>query len=224
MNAKSVDNEIALRNGKVKELTVVRGTKREKREVAVAGDLVSVSFASSDYGGGGPQAGGHKYIALFDIHERLRKEALLNVAIAVSENEQKNALILSGRGELQIGILLEEMRREGYEMALSPPRVVTTQEVLEDGTVMELEPWESITVDVPTELSASVIDKLSSRGAELREMEGDGGARTALRFEIASRCFFGLRSWIVEVTGGQAALNLPREEAPGNDITWIRDI
>ncbi|CAD7935792.1 unnamed protein product [Amoebophrya sp. A120] len=273
MDAKNGRNELVGQGGKVKEITVVRGTKREKLDRASQGDIVSLSFAggssfapasgsattTSEAGGAGdstaagaggpsssgafqprwtqtvfhsgrskevepipcteidppvicvkvtvndaPGAGKAKFIALYDIYARLRKEALVNVAIGVEENADKSALRLSGRGELQLGILIENMRREGYEMTLSPPRVVTTIDP-SDG-VTELEPWESVQVDVPTDLSATVIERLSSRGGELKEMDANSKNRTTLRFEIASRNFFGLRAWVTEATGGQAAV------------------
>ncbi|CAD7958168.1 unnamed protein product [Amoebophrya sp. A25] len=234
VHAKSLDN-VKLHSGKVKELTVVRGMKREKVDYAVSGDLVSVSVSGflprwtqtlcsnpvkvdaipclqidptvicvkvtvND----SPLAGKSKYISLFDIHERLKRETVVNVAISVTESEDKSSLVLSGRGELQMGILIEEMRREGYEMTLSPPRVVTTTDP-EDPTV-ELEPWESVEIDVPTDLSAQIIERLSSRGGELKDINSDSKQRSQMRFEIPSRCFFGMRAWVGDITGGQAAL------------------
>ena len=87
---------------------------------------------------------------LHDIGERLKKEVLVNVAITVAEAADKSSIRVNGRGELQLGILIEEMRREGYEMTLSPPSVITTTCPT---TGAELDPWELIDIECPQDFA-----------------------------------------------------------------------
>lgn len=230
--AKGTDGTV-VGQGKAKEITVVKGLKREKVEVAYSGDIVNVSISGfmprwtqtlcsspsvepvpcieidppvlsvTVRFNDSPMAGKDgKYITLYDIGERLKKEVQNNVAIAVQVSPEKDSYELRGRGELQIGILIEEMRREGYEMSLSPPSVVTTKD--EDGNV--LEPWELVDIELPGEFAPNVIEKFTSRHAELRDMQTNDHGMVQLVFEISSRGFFGMRSFLKEMSGGQAVV------------------
>src|SRR5690606_498794 len=117
------------------------------------------------------------------IRDRLLKEAESNVAIRVTESAGKDAFEVAGRGELQLGVLIENMRREGFEVSISRPRVVFQPD--EDGK--RLEPIEDVVVDVDDEYSGVVIDKLSQRKAELKDMGPSGAGKTRIRLEAPSR-------------------------------------
>jgi len=126
---------------------------------------------------------------------RLKKEAMTNVAIEVLESPNKDKYEVRGRGELQLGILLETMRREGYEMSIFPPTVVYKKD--ESGKV--LEPWEELSVEVPSEVSADIISKMSERSSDLIDMKTLKDT-TKLTFHCASRLFMGMRSYIKEIS------------------------
>jgi len=136
------------------------------------------------------------------IGERLQKEAATNPAIEVHESPTRDFFEIRGRGEMQLGILVEEMRREGYEMTLSPPTVVRQKG--EDGMVME--PWEDVQIEVDSVHSSSVIDRMSTRGAKVVEMNAVSGDRQALRFEASTAALLGARSWLREATGGTGVM------------------
>eukprot|EP00929_Paragymnodinium_shiwhaense_P118634 TRINITY_DN90549_c0_g1_i1.p1 TRINITY_DN90549_c0_g1~~TRINITY_DN90549_c0_g1_i1.p1 ORF type:complete len:678 (-),score=187.98 TRINITY_DN90549_c0_g1_i1:440-2473(-) len=142
-----------------------------------------------------------KYLTLHSIGERLDKEAQMNPAIEVKESPLRDYFEIRGRGEMQLGILIEEMRREGYEMSLSPPQVVKIQD--ENGKW--LEPWENITIDVGMDYGSAIIERFSSSGAKVVDMHTAGDQQT-LKFESASANFLGLRTWLREATGGTAAV------------------
>jgi len=143
-----------------------------------------------------------KYITMHAIGERLEKEAITNPAIQVHESPQRDYFEIRGRGEMQIGILVEEMRREGYEMSLSPPSVVRTRR--EDGVM--LEPWETVDIETNNEHSSAVIERMSVRGAKVLDVNGVGDDRQSMRFEISTAAFIGMRSGIRELTGGTAVV------------------
>lgn len=142
-----------------------------------------------------------KHLTLLSIGERLQREALSNPAIEVMEGEGRKHFEVRGRGELQLGILLEEMRREGYEMSLSPPSVVMTKD--ENGDT--LEPWELLTIDVDNDNSGAVMEKMATRNSNLSDMQTVGN-RTRMKFECATRSFLGMRSWLRDTTGGTAVI------------------
>jgi len=143
-----------------------------------------------------------KYITMHAIGERFEREAITNPAIEVIESPAREYFELRGRGEMQLGILIEEMRREGYEMTLSPPTVVKTQ--AEDGTW--LEPWEDVQVEVHMDHGSLVIDRMATAGAKVVDMTTTG-EQQVLKFEVASAAFLGLRTWLREATGGTAAIS-----------------
>jgi len=143
-----------------------------------------------------------KHITLFSIGERLEKESITNPAIAIAESPMRDFFEIRGRGEMQIGILIEEMRREGYEMSLSPPSVVKQKG--EDGVMME--PWEDVQIDCGNEHSSIVIERMSARGAKVVDVQSAAGDRQTMRFEIATSSFMGMRSWLRDASGGTATI------------------
>lgn len=118
------------------------------------------------------------------------------MAISVSQSESSEAFNVHGRGELQLAILIEEMRREGFEMCVSAPQVLFKTD---PDTKQKLEPIEEVTIDVDAEYSGSVIDKLSNRGGEIVEFK-EMQDKVRLLFKIPSRCLMGYRS---EVRGSR---------------------
>jgi len=140
-----------------------------------------------------------KHITMHSIGERLEREALTNPAIEIQQSAQRDFFEIRGRGEMQLGILIEEMRRDGYEMTLSPPSVVKT--TLEDGSI--LEPWEDVQVEVSNDHSSMVVERMSIRGAKVVDMTTNGDRQTLI-FESSSQANLGLRTWLREVTGGTA--------------------
>lgn len=137
------------------------------------------------------------------IRDRLMRESEGNVAIRVSESEDKDAYEVAGRGELQLGILIEMMRREGYELSISRPRVLF--QTGEDG--QRLEPIEEIVVDVDEPYSGTVINKLSERKAELTNMKPSGGGKIRLNFLAPSRGLIGYYSEFLSDTRGTGLMN-----------------
>ncbi|MHB9073478.1 MAG: translational GTPase TypA [Desulfobaccales bacterium] len=136
------------------------------------------------------------------IKERLDKEVLYNVSIRVEPAATRDAFKVSARGELQLAVLIEMMRREGFEMSLSKPKVVT-QEI--DGKLME--PLELAVVDIPEEFVGIITEKLSSRRGHLMKMVNHGSGRVRLEFEIPSRSLIGLRGQFLNDTRGTGLLN-----------------
>ncbi len=137
------------------------------------------------------------------IRDRLMRESEGNVAIRVSESEDKDAYEVAGRGELQLGILIEMMRREGYELSISRPRVLFQTSA--DG--QKLEPIEEVVVDVDEPYSGTVISALSERKAELMNMKPSGGGKVRLNFLAPSRGLIGYYSEFLSDTRGTGLMN-----------------
>ncbi|MDF1778942.1 MAG: translational GTPase TypA [Rhizobiaceae bacterium] len=137
------------------------------------------------------------------IRDRLMKEAEGNVALKIEEAEDKDSFYVSGRGELQLAVLIETMRREGFELAVSRPRVVMKK--AEDGTV--LEPIEEVVIDVDEEHSGIVVQKMSERKAEMVELRPSGGNRLRLVFHAPTRGLIGYQSELLTDTRGTAIMN-----------------
>ena len=137
------------------------------------------------------------------IRSRLLAEAETNVAVTFSENESKDAFEIGGRGELQLGVLIETMRREGYEVNVSRPRVLFKKN--EDGS--KLEPFEEVTIDVDDEYSSAVIDSMNQRKSELKEMKSGGKGKTRLIFKAPSRGLIGYQNQFLTETKGTGVLN-----------------
>ncbi|PHR62949.1 MAG: translational GTPase TypA [Robiginitomaculum sp.] len=137
------------------------------------------------------------------IRERLMRQAEGDVAISVTESDNKDAFEVAGRGELQLGVLIENMRREGFELAVSRPRVVTTKD--ENGNV--LEPIEEVTIDVDDEFSGVVIEKLTRKKAELVEMKPSSGGKTRLVMHVPARALIGYHGEFMTDTRGSGVMN-----------------
>jgi GTP-binding protein len=138
------------------------------------------------------------------IRDRLFQEAEGNVAIKVRETDGKDAVEVAGRGELQLGVLIETMRREGYEMTISRPRVLfKTDEV----TGQRLEPIEEVQVDVDDEFSGTVINKISERKGEMTDMRPSGAGKTRIKFLAPSRGLIGYQSEFLSSTRGTGIMN-----------------
>ena len=138
------------------------------------------------------------------IRDRLLREAEGNVALSVSETADANAFEVAGRGELQLGILIETMRREGYELSISRPRVVYRTD---PATGARLEPFEEVVIDVDAEYAGGVVEKLSARRAELIEMRPSGGDKQRLVFKAPSRALIGYHNEFMTDTSGTGVLN-----------------
>ena len=137
------------------------------------------------------------------IRERLLRQAEGDVAITVSETENKDAFDVAGRGELQLGVLIENMRREGFEVAVSRPRVVTRED--ENGVL--LEPIEEVVIDVDEDYSGVVIEKLSQKKAELIEMKPAGAGKTRLTMYAPARALIGYHGEFLTDTRGTGVMN-----------------
>ncbi len=137
------------------------------------------------------------------IRDRLLREAESNVAIKVSEAPGSDAYEVAGRGELQLGVLIENMRREGFEVSISRPRVV--YQTGEDGK--RLEPIEDVVIDVDEEYSGVVIEKLSARKAELKDMGPSGAGKTRITLQAPSRSLIGYQGEFLTDTRGSGVLN-----------------
>jgi GTP-binding protein len=137
------------------------------------------------------------------IRERLLREAEGNVALRVSESTEKDSMEVAGRGELQLGILIETMRREGFELSVSRPKVLLKRD--DDGGL--LEPIEEVVIDVDEEHSGIVVQKLSERKAEMVEMRPSGGGRVRLVFHAPTRGLIGYQGELLTDTRGTAVMN-----------------
>jgi len=143
-----------------------------------------------------------KLITTRQIRDRLMKEVRTNVAMRVEETDSADVYNISGRGELHIGILLETMRREGFEMAVSRPHVIV-REI--DGTKQE--PYESVTVDVDAEYQGAVIEKLGKRGAEMTHMQTNDDGSTRIEFMCPTRGLIGYTSEFLTDTRGTGIMH-----------------
>ena len=155
---------------------------------------VSMTFQVND----SPFAGREgKFVTSRNIKERLEKELISNVALRVVQGDSPDKFIVSGRGELHLSVLIETMRREGFELAISKPQVIQK----EVGDEIH-EPYEQIVIDVEDIHQGSVIEELGPRKAELKNMEPDGKGRVKLEFMAPSRGVIGFRSHFLTITSG----------------------
>ena len=219
--------------GRLTKLLVFRGVEKVAVDEAIAGDIVSIAglesasvsdtlcdvniahpikstpidpptMAITISVNDSPLAGteGSKVTSRM-IRDRLFAEAETNVAIKVKESESKDAFEVGGRGELQLGVLIENMRREGFELSVSRPRVLFKKN--EQGEV--LEPIEEVVVDVDDNYSGTVVEKLSSRKGEMQEMKPSTGGKTRIIFLVPSRGLIGYQSEFLTATKGTGVLN-----------------
>src|SRR5579883_973804 len=138
------------------------------------------------------------------IVARLKREAEGNVAIRVRESEDKDSVEVSGRGELQLGVLIETMRREGYELAISRPRVIFKND---PATGQRLEPVEEVLIDVDEGFSGIVVEKLSLRKAEMTDMRPSGGGKQRLTFLVPTRGLIGYQGEFLTDTRGTGVMS-----------------
>jgi len=168
--------------------------------IAVEEPTISVDFMVNT----SPFAGREgKFVTSRQVKDRLYRELERNVALRVEPTESPDTHSVAGRGELHLGILMETMRREGYEFAVSRPRVLT--KVGESGE--RLEPYEELLVDVPEEHMGSVMEKLGPRRAEMTEMRNAGHGTVRLTFRIPARGLFGYRSEFLTDTRGTGIMH-----------------
>jgi GTP-binding protein len=220
--------------GRVSKVLAFRGLDRTGVEEAAAGDIVAIAglpeatvshtlcapevleplpaqpmdpptLAMSFRVNDSPYAGteGDKVTSRM-IRDRLLREAEGNVALKITESDDKDAYEVAGRGELQLGILIETMRREGFELGVTRPKVLFARDPV-SGDLME--PIEEVTIDVDDEFSGIVVQKLSERRAELVEMRPSGGGRLRLVFHAPTRGLIGYQGELLSDTRGTAVFN-----------------
>jgi GTP-binding protein len=143
-----------------------------------------------------------KFVTSRQIRERLDRESIHNVALRVEPTADPDKFVVFGRGELHLGVLLENMRREGYEMSVSRPRVVIKQI---DGAAHE--PYEQVTVDADSDAQGAIMQALGSRGADLKDMQADGRGRVRLDYMIPSRGLIGFQTEFRTMTRGTGLLH-----------------
>ena len=144
-----------------------------------------------------------RYVTSRQVRDRLYQELEKNVAMRIDETDRPEVLKVSGRGELHLAILMETMRREGYEFQVSRPRVITRKGA---GGKVE-EPYEELIVDVPEGMLGVVIEKMGSRKGEMIEMKNPGQGRVRMRFKVPARGLFGFRSEFLTDTRGEGTLH-----------------
>ncbi|WP_127470000.1 translational GTPase TypA [Thiomicrorhabdus aquaedulcis] len=231
MTVSVVDTEGKVRRGKIAEIFGYLGLEKYNVDEAHAGDIiafsgldplyisdtlcdlnhpealpplvvdrptVSMTFQVNDSPFVGKEG---KLLTSRQIRERLDKELLTNVALRVEELEDANKFRVSGRGELHLSVLIENMRREGYEMGISRPEVIF-REV--DGQTHE--PYENLTVDVPEESQGTIMERLGMRKAEMQDMVMDGHGRVRIDFIIPSRGLIGFRTEFMTATQGNGLI------------------
>ena len=161
---------------------------------------LSMRFAVND----SPMAGreGSKVTSRM-IRDRLFREAESNVAIKVTESADKDSYEVAGRGELQLGVLIETMRREGFELGISRPRVLFR----EDDKGAKTEPYETVVIDVDEEYSGTVVEKMAIRKAELTDMRPSGGGKIRITFSAPSRGLIGYHGEFLSDTRGTGIMN-----------------
>ena len=168
--------------------------------IAVEEPTISVDFIVNN----SPFAGlDGKYVTSRQVRDRLYKELERNVALRVEDTDSTDTWTVSGRGELHLTILMETMRREGYEFQVSRPRVITREGLNGE----RLEPYEELAIDVPEEYLGNVIEKLGPRRAEMIEMKNPGQSLVRLLYRIPARGLFGYRSEFLTDTRGTGILH-----------------
>lgn len=220
-------------NVKIAKLFMYRGLKRYEAEEAKVGDIIQVAGLSNLEIGetacdtsvieplpfvkideptlamnfmvnNSPFAGKDgKFVTSRNLRDRLFKEVMTNVSLRVEETDSADTFKVSGRGELHLSILIETMRRQGYEFQVSPPEVIYKRD--EDGTL--LEPIELLMIEVPEEYVGTVMERLGSRKAEIKNMGTREGGTAHLEFLIPARGLLGYRSQFLTDTNGNGIMN-----------------
>ena len=231
MDVVSIDKDGKANKGKISKIFLNDGLKRVESEEAVAGDIVVwagienmtigdtvchpdnpepleritvdeptlvMNFIVNDSPFAGQEG---KYVTTRNLRDRLYKEAITNVALRVEDTDSTDTFKVSGRGELHLSVLIENMRREGFEFQVSRPMVV-----MKDVDGRKQEPIEEITIDVPEEYSGAVIELLGKRKAEMTNMHTDFG-NTRLTFLIPARGLIGFRGQFMTLTRGTGTMN-----------------
>ncbi len=232
IHALSPDGKI-VETGRASKIMSFRGLERIPVEEAKAGDIISIAglttatvadtiaepsvteplhaqpidpptlsmrFAVND----SPMAGreGSKVTSRM-IRDRLLREAESNVAIRVTESDDRDSFEVAGRGELQLGVLIETMRREGFELGISRPRVLYR----EDESGSRTEPYEQVVIDVDDEHSGTVVEKMAIRKGEMTDMRPSGGGKTRITFSAPSRGLIGYHGEFLSDTRGTGIMN-----------------
>jgi len=143
-----------------------------------------------------------KFVTSRQLRDRLMRELQTNVALRVEETDSPDRFAVAGRGELHLGILIETMRREGYEFQVSQPQVI-----YRELAGKKCEPFELLALDLPDESVGSVIEKLGTRKAEMQNMEANGLGRTVLEFVVPARGLIGFRGDFIRLTRGEGIMN-----------------
>jgi len=223
--------DVKEKRGKILQIFGFHGLERVEREQASAGDIIcftgidglkisqtvchpehvelleqltideptiSMTFQVNDSPLGGQEG---KFVTSRNLRDRLAQELIHNVALKVEPTEHPDKFKVSGRGELHLSILIETMRREGFELAISRPQVI----LREIEGVMK-EPWETLTIDVEEEHQGAIMEKLGSRKGNLRDMVSDGKGRVRLDYLIPTRGLIGLRSEFLTATSGSGLM------------------
>ena len=143
-----------------------------------------------------------KFVTSRQLRDRLHKELLTNVALRVEDTENSDIFLVSGRGELHLTILLENMRREGYELAVAKPHVV-----IKEVNGQKYEPYEMLTVDIEEENQGAVMEELGRRRGELVDMSSDGKGRSRLEYRIPARGLIGFQGDFLTLTRGTGLIS-----------------
>jgi GTP-binding protein len=222
----------AIVKAKISKLMGFEGLKRIDIEEASAGNLVAVAgFADANIGetitcpndpralplikvdeptlqmtfsvNDSPFAGQEgTFVTSRQVRDRLLRELETNVALRVEDTDSPDKLLVSGRGELHLGILIETMRREGYEFQVSQPQVI-----YREVSGQPCEPYETLVLDVPDDAAGSCIERLGQRKAEMQDMQVNGNGRTQLEFVIPARGLIGFRGEFMRLTRGDGIMN-----------------
>lgn len=227
-----IDTENKTRQGKILQILEYLGLERSEVAVANAGDIVAITgietlkisdtlcdpscvealppltvdeptVSMTFQVNTSPFAGKEgKYVTSRKIRERLEQELLHNVALRVEDTADPDKFKVSGRGELHLSILIENMRREGYELAVSRPEVITK---IVDGVVHE--PYENLTIDVDMNYQGAIMEQLGSRKGELKNMVQDNKGRVRLDYVIPSRALIGFHTDFLTMTSGTGLMH-----------------